>query len=99
MTTSEFTDEPPIDPRKVDLPFRGARGAVRSLVFEPVRAAGWGRTPALGDRSVRCVARPGRLRPVVPAQDEVPAMKTKLMMAAAMVIGGSSSAFACPVCF
>jgi hypothetical protein len=26
-------------------------------------------------------------------------MKTKLMMAAAMVIGGSSSAFACPVCF
>ena len=26
-------------------------------------------------------------------------MKTKMMMAAAMVIGGSSSAFACPVCF
>ena len=26
-------------------------------------------------------------------------MKTKLVMAAAMVIGGSSSAFACPVCF
>jgi hypothetical protein len=26
-------------------------------------------------------------------------MKTKSMMAAAMVIGGSSSAFACPVCF
>jgi hypothetical protein len=26
-------------------------------------------------------------------------MKTKLMMAAAIVIGGSSSAFACPVCF
>jgi hypothetical protein len=26
-------------------------------------------------------------------------MKTKLMMATAMVIGGSSSAFACPVCF
>ena len=26
-------------------------------------------------------------------------MKTKLIMAAAMVIGGSSSAFACPVCF
>ena len=26
-------------------------------------------------------------------------MKTKLMMAATMVIGGSSSAFACPVCF
>jgi hypothetical protein len=26
-------------------------------------------------------------------------MKTKLMMAAAIVVGGSSSAFACPVCF
>ena len=26
-------------------------------------------------------------------------MKTKMMMAAVMVIGGSSSAFACPVCF
>jgi hypothetical protein len=26
-------------------------------------------------------------------------MKTKLMMAAAIVLGGSSSAFACPVCF
>src|SRR5882672_7999115 len=99
MTGSGFTDEPPVGPRGVDLPFRDARGAVRSLVFEPVRAGERGRTPALGGRGFRLVVRPDRLRPVVPAQDEDPAMKTKLMMAAAMVIGGSSSAFACPVCF
>jgi hypothetical protein len=45
---------------------------------------------------------------MVPAQDEDSAMKTKpmqlqitrvLMLAAVMVVGGSSSAFACPVCF
>jgi hypothetical protein len=45
---------------------------------------------------------------MVPAQDKDAAMKTKsnhlglprvLTTAAAIVIGGSSSAFACPVCF
>ena len=59
-------------------------------------------------RVFRRVVRPGRLRLVVPAQDEDAAMRTKsihfaitrvLMTAAAVVIGGSSSVFACPVCF
>ena len=61
-----------------------------------------------GHRVFRRVVRPGRLRLVVPAQDEDAAMKTKsirlgitrvLTTAAAVVIGGSSSVFACPVCF
>jgi TRAP-type C4-dicarboxylate transport system substrate-binding protein len=39
---------------------------------------------------------------VVAAQNEDAAMKmmsNRLLMAAVMLIGGSSSAFACPVCF
>jgi hypothetical protein len=61
-----------------------------------------------GGRSVvRGVARTGGLRLVVPAQDEGAAMKNPfsprtirvLAIAAAVVFGASSSAYACPVCF
>ena len=63
--------------------------------------------PARGrSRLFAVVVRPGRLRLVVPAQDEDAAMKESIRSgsrafttAAAVMIGGSSSVFACPVCF
>ena len=71
--------------------------------------------PARGRRGVRRVVRPGRLRLVVPAQDEDAAMnrfaasllrrgsarcdQAAVTTAAAVMIGGSSSVLACPVCF
>ena len=77
-----------------------------ALVFGPVRTRGRARQPARGHRGVRGVVRPGRLRLLVPAQDEDAAMKlerTHLGIRAsrprAVVLGGSTSVLACPVCF
>jgi hypothetical protein len=70
---------------------------------------GW--QPARGHRGVRRVVRPGRLRLVVPAQDEDAAMTLRLaslaqgrarlrfVAADGLLIGGSSSVLACPMCF
>src|SRR5712691_3319761 len=96
-------------PRGADPPLRDPRGVVWFLVPGPVRAGGRRRKPARGRRGVRRVVRPGRLRLVVPAQDEDAAMKTEtkrywwirrtFTTAAAVMIGGGSSVLACPVCF
>src|SRR4029434_7977761 len=104
---SGFIDEPPVGSRIPDPPLGDARRVLRALVFEPVRARErGGRIPFLGCRGFRHVVRPSRLRPMVPAQDEDAAMKmtsirvgiVRALAAAAIVIGGSSSAFACTVC-
>src|SRR5262245_33314468 len=100
---SGFLDEPAVGPRIPDPPLRGARGVLRALVLEPVPAGGpGGRTVAGGYRCFRHVVRPDRLRLVVPAQNEDATMKmiaNRFLMTAVMLVGGSSSAFACPVCF
>src|SRR5262245_13642060 len=105
---SGFLDEPSVGPRIPDPALCGARGVLRALVFEPVRARGrGGRMPARGYRGVRRVVGPDRVRLVVPAQNEDAAMKkmsirvgiARALMTAVILIGGSSSVFACPVCF
>src|SRR4029453_9084953 len=105
---SGFIDEPTVGSRILDPPLGDARRVLRALVFEPVRAGErGGRIPFRGCRGFRHVVRPSRLRPMVPGQKEDTAMKmtsirvgiVRALAAAAIVIGGSSSAFACPVCF
>ena len=84
-TATGFTNEPQGGPRVTDPPFRGPRGAVRCLVPRPVRAGRRSRQPVRGRCGFRRVARPGRLRLVVPAQDEDAAMRLLGGMAARLL--------------
>src|SRR5215203_3179962 len=104
---SGSTDEPQVVSRHADPSLRDSRGAVRDLVLQPVRPPGRSAEPGRGYCRFRRVAGPGRLRQVVPAQDEDAPMRVAMIRdsrrvltsAAALVVGGSTSVFACPVCF
>src|SRR5437588_751554 len=86
---SGFTHEPQVGPCAVDPPVRGPRGAIRRLVSGPVRAGGRRRQRARSRRGLRPLDRPGRLRFLVPAQDEDAAMKT--VVACAMCFGAQET--------
>src|SRR6187200_3613121 len=108
MTATGFGDESQIGPRDPDPSLCAARGLVWSLVPEPVWTRGGICHPACSPRVVRRVGRPGRIRLMVPAKDEDAAMtisptrrwaRRAFATAAAVVIGGSASVLACPLCF
>src|SRR5689334_20803331 len=99
---STFGNESSTGPCVLDHALRVARGGVRDLVPGPVRPQRTIRHPGRGRRVVCGVGRSGRVRLMVPSEDQDAAMsaiKRSLLTAAVAALAGGANLLACPLCF